>query len=1015
MRVALLAYNAPPHNAVGNQIAEKVRFFQERGAEVRLFVQDARRLHPDLGGHTAQVTTPSVAGPEWDYLCQADLVFAVYAQYHDLLQWLPCLTGTGPRIVFDYLGVTPPELWRLAERARLESSVRSRGHVWCADHALTMSQDSRRELLDATGFPPRDVTMLPLLVDVDRFRPQPQSRYLQHRLGIAGPIVLFVGRLAGNKRTPLLIEALSRLGDKSLHAVLVGACSDIYAEEAACCLQLARALGIADRVHLVGELSDEELPWAYRSADVLVMPSRHEGFCVPVLEAMASGCPVLASRSAALPETVGDAGLTFTPEDPADLARQIQRILADTPDTPTPNERRRVAIVSFRFGAEIVGGAETSLRTLAQALQTSGWQVEIFTTCATTESRWTNDAAAGTVRLDGLTVHRFPIDAHDPGTHGEIVRAIVEADGLVDVEMARRYLASSIHSTALLDALRGRRSEFAAIVAGPYLFGLTADIAREFRGQALVVPCFHDEPLARLPLWPTLYGEAGGILYHSVEEKRFAETRLGVNHPNAAVMGTVLASPPRPEDTGAELPRPYVVYCGRYSAQKNVPLLLEWARRYRAAHADGLDFVFMGSGDVKLPREPWLHDLGRLAENDKQAVLRNARALVQLSTQESLSLVALEAWAVGTPVIAHADCAVLAGHIERSGGGAVVADAAAFAELLTELQADEPARCQRGANGRAYVLATYADAATFVSTVVRCIDRTRQPLREQMRERGLERARVFCRARWQEQFAEFVEQVLTRPARACRAELRVEALRPAFQATRASGMLLIPVRLINAGTHAAVPDGPGATALCVEIRDPHDHAVTATTRERIPAPLLPGQAQVAAASTALPAEPGEYCIRLWLEGGAKSAVATTSLLVLGDEAKVCGVGTAVFLDAIAGTLPRMHQLQQLPTDYVDVTEGTLAPLKRAVKRKLLHNFKHAYVDVLARQQSQLNGQLVLMVQQLAECCAALDHAVAQLGDRVTRLDARLDEVTAACGFASGSPETLQQTDGRVHG
>src|SRR5438094_6343002 len=105
MRVALLSCNAQIYNAVGNHIAEKVRFFQERGAEVRLFVQDTRRLHPDVRACTHEVTEPSATGPAWDYLRQADLVFAIYAQYHDLLQYLPLLAGTGPRIVLDYLGV----------------------------------------------------------------------------------------------------------------------------------------------------------------------------------------------------------------------------------------------------------------------------------------------------------------------------------------------------------------------------------------------------------------------------------------------------------------------------------------------------------------------------------------------------------------------------------------------------------------------------------------------------------------------------------------------------------------------------------------------------------------------------------------------------------------------------------------------------------------------------------------------------------------------------------------------
>src|SRR5262249_20011632 len=160
-----------------------------------------------------------------------------------------------------------------------------------------------------------------------------------------------------------------------------------------------------------------------------------------------------------------------------------------------------------------------------------------------------------------------------------------------------------------------------------YLFGLTADIAMAFPRKTLVVPCFHDEAIARLAHWPRLYGGVGGVLYHSVEEKALAQTRLGVNHPNTAVLGTCL-----PIETSAHPParfdRPYVVYCGRYSAQKNVPVLLEWMRRYQVERPGQLDLVLMGHGDLTMHTAPWLHDLGRVDESTKRAVLAGARALI---------------------------------------------------------------------------------------------------------------------------------------------------------------------------------------------------------------------------------------------------------------------------------------------------------------------------------------------------------------------------------------------------
>src|SRR6201999_1185570 len=147
--------------------------------------------------------------------------------------------------------------------------------------------------------------------------------------------------------------------------------------------------------------------------------------------------------------------------------------------------------------------------------------------------------------------------------------------------------------------------------------------------------------------------------------------------------------------------RPYVVYCGRYSAQKNVPLLVEWMRCYQARHPGSLDLVLIGKADLALPSEPWLRDLGHVDETTKRAILAGAKALVQLSTQESLSLVVLEAWTQATPVIVHRDCAVLADQVARSGGGVAVQNGDEFAAQLDSLH--DSTWDKRGAEGRKFV------------------------------------------------------------------------------------------------------------------------------------------------------------------------------------------------------------------------------------------------------------------------------------------------------------------------
>jgi glycosyltransferase involved in cell wall biosynthesis len=100
-------------------------------------------------------------------------------------------------------------------------------------------------------------------------------------------------------------------------------------------------LGVADGVIFAGQVPDGELTAHYQLADVFVTASIHEGFCIPVLEAMACGTPVVGARATALPETIGPAGLTFRPEDPTDLAEKVLAILDSKDDRrPLADEQR---------------------------------------------------------------------------------------------------------------------------------------------------------------------------------------------------------------------------------------------------------------------------------------------------------------------------------------------------------------------------------------------------------------------------------------------------------------------------------------------------------------------------------------------------------------------------------------------------------------------------------------------------------------------------------------------------
>jgi glycosyltransferase involved in cell wall biosynthesis len=1049
MRVAFLTANAKAGDAIGNLVAEKVAFFLDRGADVRVFLESRDRLHPFVRKHCRVVQSTEPDADAWTFLSNTDLVIVEYGHFYRLLHWLPLLVsaavrevtphlapppqggtevgdasprarreGNRARILLDYHGVTPTDLWETHNREAIEKGARQRGLVWCADAAIAHSHFTRNELIEATGYPRENAFQLAHPVDLGRFSPDVDKQDIRKRLGLeAARILLFVGRLASNKRVPFIVEALSRLTDLQppVHAVVVGDVEDIYELEAERCRERARELRVADRLHFLGHVAEDALVDAYRSADVFVMPSRHEGFCIPVVEAMACGVPVVAARAAALPETAGGAALLFNPDDPAELAKQVRRVLVDIPaqgepphpdpspqgglemKAPAPQGGRetvfthaaigeragglRVAVVALHDGTRHIGGAETSLGRMAQALKDGGHNVEVFTIGKRPPERSTP--------VPEVPVSQFPADPQDLNAYYRAAQTIMERGGAVDTEVEETLLRHSVHSDALVAQLRRRIDDFDAVITGPYLSGVAGDVASQFPAKTLLVPCFHDEPTARLKAWRRVFGDVGGILFHSPEERQFAHAELGLAAPGGGCVGTFIDMDRRGNsDRGAARVgsrRPCIVYCGRYLKEKRLPELLEFARRYDERHQGRFTFVFMGQGPVTIPAAPWARDLGFVGEQEKCDVLSGAAAVAQLSLNESLSLATLEAWAQGVPVLADRRSEVLAGHVRRSGGGVLVDSYESFAAALDDLDASAQQWRDRGSRGRDYVREQYGSREAFSRNLEQFILELNQPLRDRLRRRGLERGAQFSRVRWRKQFGRLVEELLDRAPRTCRLSLDIEPRSRTRRAIIGTDAVLVPIRVGNSGTHPVVGEGPARMSLRARLgKDGTDHI----EGPEVPLPtlLLPGQTVSVALPVPVPCYPGTYSVQIHVaEGRGPNGMlqekargsgfpATEMELVVSDKDRAGADGVCTpMLEAIETALVELQRLERLPDEYTDVTAGRLASLKRWIKRKLLGNFQRAYVDVLSRQQSEFNRQTLTTLSELRECCATIQN------------------------------------------
>jgi glycosyltransferase involved in cell wall biosynthesis len=334
VRVSILNLNLEQNDAIGDSIINQARFLLRRGDLVRIYTAQPPGQVPEEIAALTSVTTPDdLAQKREEHFHLSDLFIYHYPSCHPLMDSIKGIDRGA--VVFYYHNVTPPELWNSSElKDELVRGVEGVSLVHYADLAVADSPFNVRDL-EERGYDPNRIHVVPLAVPVQRFVPGAKDPALVHRYGLEGRrVLLFVGRMAGNKRIDLLVEALAHIQKEIPEAalLLVGdtdSCEP-YRQVVAEARRLAEKLGVARDVIYTGVVDHlSQLPAYYRLADLYVTASLHEGFGVPLIEAMASGVPVIASRIASHPWVVGEAGELYAPEDAADLARCAVRLLQD--------------------------------------------------------------------------------------------------------------------------------------------------------------------------------------------------------------------------------------------------------------------------------------------------------------------------------------------------------------------------------------------------------------------------------------------------------------------------------------------------------------------------------------------------------------------------------------------------------------------------------------------------------------------------------------------------------------
>jgi glycosyltransferase involved in cell wall biosynthesis len=230
--------------------------------------------------------------------------------------------------------------------------------------------------------------------------------------------------------------------------------------------------------------------------------------------------------------------------------------------------------------------------------------------------------------------------------------------------------------------------------------------ARRLAHKALLVPTAERDAAVALAIFGPVFRGVRAIMYNSHEERALIHAAAG----NADVPGVVVGVGSNlPERTDASrFRRTFAIYIGRIDENKGCRELFDHFQRYAAIFPRGLDLVLVGSAVMPVPKHHRIHHVGFVGDEDKFDALAAADVLIMPSYYESLSMVALEAWGLGRPVLANGRCDVLKGQCIRSNAGLYYESYEEFAEALFALESNGPLHARLAQNGREFFRANYA-------------------------------------------------------------------------------------------------------------------------------------------------------------------------------------------------------------------------------------------------------------------------------------------------------------------
>ncbi len=370
----------------------------------------------------------------------------------------------------------------------------------------------------------------------------------------------------------------------------------------------------------------------------------------------------------------------------------------------------KVAFIIQRCGLEVNGGAETHCLKVAEKMS-KYWDVEILTTCALDYIKWENYYPSGVTEVSKVRVRRFPVaQQRDVERFNKLSKTISSCLQKASIAEQEAWMqAQGPWSPELINYVEQHQNEYDAFIFFTYLYATTYFVLPLVANKAYLAPLAHNEWTIYMSMWDALFAKPRGFVFNTIEEKNLLHARF----PQARLEGSIAGVAVEPPQICSALEfrqqynihEPFLLYAGRIDPSKGCQELFDYFIELRSQETSPRKLVLLGKPTMAVPTHPDIIALGFVDEQTKWNAIAACELLVMPSPYESLSMVLLEAWSIGKPVLVNGRCEVLQGQCRRSHGGLWYSNRDEFQVVIKIV--DESVRKQLGLQGKKFVEANY--------------------------------------------------------------------------------------------------------------------------------------------------------------------------------------------------------------------------------------------------------------------------------------------------------------------